>query len=204
MAHPYRLLSLICLLGFSSLTLAQEPQLSRNTSDPIDMLQEGVQTLSRYLKTPEITQSSQFYHFLDTKIVPYFDFEYMAKISSGYHYRSLSAAQRSQLTSHIKHLFIQSMVTNLAHHRHSTITFLPLRGHATSREVLLTAQLKTNRRTPPSHIHFRLYRSHQGWKVFDVSTQGVSAIAYYRRMVSRLVHRYGVHGMINQLPPTNS
>ena len=76
--------------------------------------------------------------------MPYFDLRHMAKMASGYYSRSLNTAQKNQLTQHIKRLFIQSMMKNLAHHRHSAIIFMPLREHATSREVLLTAQQTTN------------------------------------------------------------
>ncbi|MCU7868794.1 MAG: ABC transporter substrate-binding protein, partial [Candidatus Thiodiazotropha sp. (ex Lucinoma borealis)] len=33
----------------------------------------------------------------------------------------------------------------------------------------------------PANIDFRFYRSKAGWKVFDVSANGNSAIAFYRQ-----------------------
>ena len=43
----------------------------------------------------------------------------------------------------------------------------------------------------PTKIDFRFYHGKDGWKVFDVSANGSSALAYYRQYFSRYAHQQG-------------
>jgi phospholipid transport system substrate-binding protein len=37
----------------------------------------------------------------------------------------------------------------------------------------------------PASIDFRFYQSNEGWKIFDVTANGNSALAYYRQYFNR-------------------
>jgi phospholipid transport system substrate-binding protein len=37
----------------------------------------------------------------------------------------------------------------------------------------------------PTRIDFRFYRGESGWKIFDVSANGSSALAFYRQYFAR-------------------
>jgi len=43
----------------------------------------------------------------------------------------------------------------------------------------------------------RFYRATDGWKVFDVAANGISAVAFYRRYFTALLRRYGVRALLD-------
>ena len=43
----------------------------------------------------------------------------------------------------------------------------------------------------PTKIDFRFYHSKDGWKVFDISANGSSALAFYRQYFSRYAYQQG-------------
>ncbi|RKZ36806.1 MAG: ABC transporter substrate-binding protein, partial [Gammaproteobacteria bacterium] len=42
---------------------------------------------------------------------------------------------------------------------------------------------------------FRFYRSPRGWRIFDVSANGASAVTFYRQYFSRQVRRFGLQAL---------
>ena len=42
-----------------------------------------------------------------------------------------------------------------------------------------------------SAMNFRFYWNGQGWRIFDVSANGASAVAYYRTYFGEMFKRYG-------------
>ena len=44
----------------------------------------------------------------------------------------------------------------------------------------------------PTRLVFRFYRSRDGWKVFDVTANGVSAVSYYRKHFRQVASRGAV------------
>ena len=56
--------------------------------------------------------------------------------------------------------------------------------HAQERFVIAVAGLVVN-------LEFRWYWNDGGWKIFDVSANGASALLFYRGYFSALIRRYG-------------
>jgi len=64
------------------------------------------------------------------------------------------------------------------------VRFLPPRGEPGGQVVTLSLQVFPVQGYP-TRIDFRLYRSPQGWKVFDVAANGQSALTWFRQQYRR-------------------
>jgi len=142
----------------------------------------GFGKLMKFLESDRGTSEAEVSLFLEKEIAPYFDFHYMTRWATGPEYRRLSAKQRAALAQRIKEDFLTTLTERLASYGAQTVRFLPTRFRGPDEATV--AVLIQNPGSYPSKLDFRFYRTDGGWKVFDVSANGSSALVYYRRMLN--------------------
>lgn len=174
------------------------PQDALGLEQPARVLRAGVETLTGYLDNNHGIPPQQLRAFIEQEIAPYFDFERMATWAAGPLNRYLNPDQRVRLNLMQKERFIQAMVEQLAGYRQSRIQYLPPRGNPERGDVTLGVRV-FGVDSYPVQLDFRLYRGSQGWRVYDVLANGVSAVAHYRNEYAELTHRYGLQGFLAQL-----
>ncbi len=166
--------------------------------EPARVLRAGVETLTGYLGNNQEVPPAQLRAFLEQEIVPYFDFNRMAFWAAGSVNRHLNPEQRQRLTAMLKERFLQAMAEQLSGYKHSRIQYLRPRGNPRRGNVTLGVRV-FGADSYPVQIDFKLYRGNNGWKVYDVVANGVSAVNHYRNEFSQLVNRYGVRGFLASL-----
>ncbi len=174
------------------------PQETSGLEEPARVLRAGVETLTGYLGNNQSVPPEQLRAFLEQEIVPYFDFNRMAFWAAGSINRQLNPQQRQQITAMLKERFLQSMAEQLSGYKHSRIQYLRPRGNPRRGNVTLGVRV-FGAESYPVQIDFKLYRGSEGWKVYDVVANGVSAVNHYRNEFSQLAGRYGVQGLLANL-----
>jgi len=147
---------------------------------PADLLKQGVEQLTNYLGSGGVQNRPQLEAFLEKSISPFFDFEYMARWAAGAQARYMTPQQGVALEKKLRRLFMAGMVEKLAQYRHGRVVFLRPVGNPQTGELVLRILAYQQGRPQPQRLSFRMYRSPRGWKVYDVSSNGQSALAYYR------------------------
>ncbi len=171
------------------------PQETSGLEEPARVLRAGVEALTGYLGNNQGVPPEQLRAFLEQEIVPYFDFNRMAFWAAGSVNRQLNPEQRHKLTAMLKERFLQAMAEQLSGYKHSRIQYLRPRGNPRRGNVTLGVRV-FGAESYPVQIDFKLYRGKNGWKVYDVVANGVSAVNHYRNEFSQLVGRYGVQGFL--------
>jgi phospholipid transport system substrate-binding protein len=193
---PCLWLPLAALMSFSCMTQAQppvgpgpmlvpypSPVRANPGAEAAATLREGVDELLEFLGQEEKPNKLQVAAFLDGTIAPYFDFDYMAKWVAGRRYAAMSSEQREALASSLEARFLGTLAGKLAKYQGQQVRyFRPRRGARGSVNVTLGI-LRPG--SYPSKLQFRMYRSADGWKVYDVVANGRSAVAYYRQQSRR-------------------
>ena len=155
---------------------------------PNQVLREGIGKLIRFLQQGGAGDPVQLGVFLEREIAPYFDFAYMAQWVAGPRYRHMDADQRDKMGDALKSMFMGAMAQNLTSYRQGRVQFLRARGNPRTGEVILGV-----RAFQPGgfmrRLDFRMYESADGWKVFDVTADGQSALVYYRQHFARTAGR---------------
>jgi phospholipid transport system substrate-binding protein len=192
------LLLLLCLPFVVQATNYYPPQETAGLEEPARVLRAGVETLTGYLGNNQSVPPEQLRAFLEQEIVPYFDFNRMGFWAAGPVNRSLNPEQRQQLTLILKERFLQTMAEQLSGYKQSRIQYLSPRGNPRRGNVTLGMRV-FGAESYPVQIDFKLYRGNDGWKVYDVVANGVSAVSHYRSEFSQLVNRYGIQGFIANL-----
>ena len=156
---------------------------------PDQIVRQGIDRLKGFLSRGSASPA-QIRAFLDEQISPYFDFAYMAKWAGGEAYRNMNEQQRRRFAMKLKGMFFSALARNLDTYSSTEprIKISRPRRRPGSNEVNVATQVSPVRGYPTKLI-FRFYRSRDGWKVFDVTANGTSAVAYYRKHFRDLARR---------------
>ena len=150
-------------------------------------LRSGLEQLLDFLKQKPRPSEMKVAAFLDEKITGYFDFEYMARTAVGPAYRRMNAERRTAVVQRIEQDFLSTLARRLASYDNQRVRFFrPRRGLGNRTSVTVGIG---NPGSYPARLDFRLYRSKDGWKVYDVSANGNSAVNYYRQKFNRVWRR---------------
>ena len=195
-----------CLLFTSSFAAPypQHPVSPPNVQQtPAVILKQGIEQLTNFLANGGGPNTPPLEVFLDTKIAPLFDFAYMAKWVAGAQARNMNPQQGVALEQKLRRIFLTVMVDKLAKYRHGRVQYLRPVGNPQSGEVRLRVLAFQQNNPYPQHISFKMYRSAQGWKVYDVTADGQSAVAFLRLKIANEAREnsrphYGEYRGVNQ------
>jgi phospholipid transport system substrate-binding protein len=146
---------------------------------PDALLREGMTKLLGFLRTAQNPQPQQISAFLEREVAPYFDFDYMATWAAGPMNRQMNDQQRQAFGQKIKQLLLGTLAKRLTSYDNQDVRFFRPRRVGENEVKVRVGILQAG--GYPTSLDFRFYLSDTGWKVFDVSANGTSALAYYRR-----------------------
>ena len=151
---------------------------------PATIVKAGITKLTKFIRSGGAQNPAQARTFLEAEVVPYFDFNYMARWAAGPAWRTMTAEQRSHLQDKITQAFMTTLVQKLTSYSNQPIRYFTPRGQG-SDEVRVSAWIMQPSGIP-TKLEFRFYKSQDGWKIFDVTAGGNSAVIHYRNQFRRL------------------
>lgn len=168
--------------------IVPEPAMRQN---PAVLLRNGVNRLIAHIKQQGTGNPAQTMAFVERVIAPYFDFGYMTRWAAGPAYRELDHRQRAELEHHLKKSFLTILVQGISRYANQQVRLSAPEEQEDNR-VTVRAWI-TQENTYPIKVEFRFHRSNPGWKIFDVSAAGYSALVFYRDHFKRILSN-------NQIP----
>ena len=170
---------LILLLTTFTTAHAAYPPVQTEADVPSVLLREGINKLTGFIKSGNAANQAQAMAFLKSEIAPYFDFAYMTRWSAGPAWRTMGPDQRLRMQEQLTEAFMVTLTQKLTRYTSQPIRYITPRGQGRN-EVRVSA-LIMQPTGHPTRLDFRFYRSATGWKIFDVTAAGTSAVVYYRR-----------------------
>jgi len=147
---------------------------------PAEVLKQGIEQLTGFLTSGDGPNKPPVEVFVEKTIAPFFDFTYMAKWTAGAQAQFMGPQQRAAMEKKLRRLFLAAMVEKLSSYRHGRVQYLRPTGNPRMGEITLRLMAFQQGSPYPQRLSFRMYRSNKGWKVYDVSSNGQSALAYFR------------------------
>jgi phospholipid transport system substrate-binding protein len=116
----------------------------------------------------------------------------MARFAAGPLYRRMSADQHRRLNAKVENMFLDALARNLGTYARPLprIDIYPARAGRAGNDASVIARVVTDAGLAVN-LEFRWYWNDGGWKIFDVSANGASALLFYRGYFSTLIRRYG-------------
>jgi phospholipid transport system substrate-binding protein len=139
---------------------------------------------------------------VESKILPYVDFQRMTALAAGKHWRDASPEQQKQLANEFRTLLIFTYSGALSQVKDETIEFKPLRADPADQEVEVRSTVKVAKGDPVT-LNYRLAKSPQGWKIFDINVLGAWLVETYKGTFSSEISKSGIDGLIKTLAERN-
>ncbi len=131
------------------------------------------------------------------------DYDELAKQSLGSHWNERKPKEQKEFTELLKQLVQRNYEQNLTDTLDYTIRYLNSRKEENGVIVSATAKSKAKNRAPAITLEYTMHSVGNGWKIYDVTTDGVSMVRNYRNQFGRIVLKHGwnelIHRMKNRL-----
>jgi len=138
---------------------------------------------------------------VDTKIMPHVNFTRMTAATVGRNWRQATPEQQKRLQEEFKILLVRTYSGALSQVKDQTINVKPLRAAPADTEVVVRTEVIG--RSEPIQLDYRMEKSADGWKIYDLNVLGVWMVETYRTQFAQEISAKGVDGLIAALAQRN-
>jgi len=121
----------------------------------------------------------------------------------GRSWSTASPAQQTQVVDGFRSMLVRIYSNAIDVYRGQTMKVLPLRQPPGATEVTVRNQyLKQG--APPVSVEYAMKKTPEGWKIYDITVEGVSLVLTYRAEFENITRTSGVDGLIKRLQEKNA
>ena len=192
-----RLLLAAVLMGSMSAQAAETAPdvLAKNTT-------QEVLALIKQDKDIQSGNQKKLLDLVEAKVLPHFDFTHMTRLAVGKNWRAATPVQQQALVNEFRTLLVRTYSNSLAAYKNQTIEFKPLKMQPGETDVTVKTQV-IQPGGQPVPIDYSMEKLQDGWKVYDVTVDGVSLVINYRGSFATEVRQGGIDGLIKVLAEKN-
>jgi phospholipid transport system substrate-binding protein len=142
----------------------------------------------------------------EEKVLPYIDFDEATRLAVGRAWSQATPEQKKKLTAEFRNMLVRTYSNAVEAYQGQTLKVLPSRG-GKSGEGKDEATVRTQfvrAGGQPLPIEFQMRKSEKGWKVYDISVEGISLVLTYRSEFDQVVKQEGIDGLIKRLSQKNT
>jgi phospholipid transport system substrate-binding protein len=139
---------------------------------------------------------------VESKVLPYVDFQRMTSLAAGRFWRDATPEQQKQLTNEFRSLLIYTYSGAISQIKDQKLDFKPLRADPADTEVEVRSQV-LQPRGEPIQLNYRLEKTPNGWKIYDVNVLGAWLVETYKGNFAAEISKGGVDGLIKTLSEKN-
>ncbi|SAL46314.1 MlaC/ttg2D family ABC transporter substrate-binding protein [Caballeronia humi] len=187
-------------LAFSSGASAQ----AVDTSNPDVLIKTVTQQVLDQIKADKQIQSgniTRITELVNQKILPYTDFTRTTRLVMGRNWNTATPQQQKEIVEQFKILLIRTYSGALAQVRDQEVQYKPFRASPEDTDVVVRSVVINNGQ--PIQLDYRLYKTPQGWKVYDINVLGAWLIQAYQQQFSEQISQHGVDGLLQFLTQRN-
>ena len=139
----------------------------------------------------------------EQKILPHVDFREATMLAMGKSWHMATPAQQTQAVNEFRSMLVRIYSNAIDVYRGQTLKVLPLRMPAGATDVTVRNQYLREGR-PPVPVEYAMKKGPDGWKIYDISVEGVSLVMTYRAEFESITRSSGVDGLIKRLQQKNA
>jgi phospholipid transport system substrate-binding protein len=186
------------LLLVPLLVLADDPQ-------PVDVIRgatDGV--LAELDAAPEIRNDPvKLTRLIQDHIAPHVDLAALSRLTLGKHWRQATQEQRDVFAREFGVLLIKTYSAALAEYANQEIEYLSSEASADRRRSTVRTRIVEDGRAPLA-VDYSLRQVESGWKIYDLTIEGVSLAINYRASFAQEIRDHGIDGLIERLTARNT
>jgi phospholipid transport system substrate-binding protein len=200
---PMKIFNFLFALLLASATLL--PIAAHAQEAPDALIKRVSEEILRIAKTDKQIQAGNQQRIMEMvkeKILPYVNFQRMTQLAVGRYWRDATPEQQAALTEEFKTLLIYTYSGAISQIRNQTLEFKPMRAAPEDTEVEVRSSV-IQQRGEPIQLNYRLEKTPNGWKIFDVNILGAWLVQTYRGSFATEIQKGGVDGLIKSLVERN-
>lgn len=140
---------------------------------------------------------------VDAKVLPHFNFERMTKLAVGKAWRTATPEQKQALMTEFRTLLVRTYTKAFTSYRDQSVEVKPLRMDSAATEVTIKTEIIKPGAQQPVLVDYDMQKTPDGWKVYDLTVEGVSLVTSYRGTFADQVQQGGIDGLIKTLVEKN-
>jgi phospholipid transport system substrate-binding protein len=138
---------------------------------------------------------------VDTKVMPHVNFQLMTSRAVGRSWNNATPEQQKRLQEEFKTLLVRSYAGALTQVKDQTVQMKPMRANPGDTQVVVRTEVKG--KGEPVQLDYRLEKSGDSWKIYDVNVLGVWLADQYRTKFTQEISAGGIDGLIAWLVERN-
>ena len=173
-------------------------------SDPQALIKTATQQILDEVRDRAIQPDDipRIMDIVNRDILPYTDFRRTTSLAMGRYWRTATPAQQQEVVKQFKLLLIYTYSGAVGQlHADQRIDYPPFHFAPTDEDVVV--RTVADRNGQPVEIDYRLYKTPDGWRLYDLNVLGVWLIQTYRQQFGDKIEQSGVDGLIQFLTERN-
>lgn len=139
---------------------------------------------------------------VESKIVPHFNFTRMTQLAMGRNWRQASTEQQKLLVDEFRVLLVRTYTAAFTQYRNETVEYRATRMKPGDTDVVVQSYINRPGGQPVA-VNYAMEKTRDGWKVYNVTIEGVSLVENYRNTFNAEIQKSGVDGLIRTLSERN-
>lgn len=198
-----KLLAFTILFSWLSFIL---PAHAAPSNEPVSLLQYIANNMISGLKNHKATLKTKpdtVYDLAYQYVVPYASLNEMSKrVLPPRIWNTASEDQRKEFQRLFTITVIRTYASALSNYDDQTVKFYPVRGGASGGTVEVNGQIVSSQRSPID-VTYRLVNTNNGWKLYDMSVEGVSMLGSFRAQFAEILSQGNISTLLTRLSGHN-
>lgn len=176
-----------------------------DTPEPEALIRNTVDEVLAIVKRDKDIQTGnakKVIELVDAKVLPHFNFTRMTKLAVGKNWGIATPEQKKVLEIEFRNLLVRTYTTAFTTYQNQEIEVKPLKMANDATEVTIKTSI-LNKGKPPLPVNYDMEKTAHGWKVYDLSIEGVSLVTNYRGTFAEKIQKSGIDGLIKMLVEKN-
>ena len=197
----FKLFVLCVLLGLGHTSRAQtKPDPKAAPNDFVQQVADQVLAALKADSSVRAGNTARVNQIVDDLILPHVNFEKTTRLAAGRYWRQATPEQQAALVKAFRGTLGRSYSGAFTRVDEGTsIKVLPLRGDADATDLVVKSQVMQRANTQPIALDYRLEKTPQGWKIYDLNVENIWLIENYRNQFSQQIGQNGIDGLIQAL-----
>lgn len=174
--------------------LSPEAQVRQVTADVLDSIKSD--------KALQAGDRQKALALAEEKILPHVDFREATRLAVGRAWSTATPEQQNRLVDEFRALLVRTYANAVDVYRGQTMKVQPVRMSPGDTEVTVR-NLYQNSANQSIPVDYAMRKTPEGWKIYDVSVEGMSLVITYRGEFAQIVRQSGIDGLLARLGEKN-
>ena len=188
------------------LALAFSAAFAQQDLKPDEMVRKVTEDVLAAVKSDQALQAGDRQKALalaEQKVLPHIDFAEATKLAVGRAWTSATPEQQKKLIDEFRAMLVRIYSNAIDAYRGQTMRVQPVSTPAGATEVTVRNQY-VRPGQPPVSVDYAMRKTPQGWKIYDITVEGMSLVLTYRAEFEQVTRQSGVEGLLKRLAEKNT